>query len=55
LPADLFSFTGDASDSIIRAFLEKNNLPHITKPFDRETLLKMVGMLSGKQDTGNGA
>jgi PAS domain S-box-containing protein len=34
--------TGDTSDATTRDFLEQNKLPYITKPFDRETLLKKV-------------
>jgi PAS domain S-box-containing protein len=37
--------TGDTSDFTTRAFLEQNKLPYITKPFDRETLLKTVNRL----------
>jgi PAS domain S-box-containing protein len=46
--ADKFIFiTGDTSDTTTRAFLEQNKLSYITKPFDRETLLKKVNVLSG--------
>jgi hypothetical protein len=34
--------TGDTSDTNTREFLEQNKLSYITKPFDRETLLKRV-------------
>jgi FixJ family two-component response regulator len=54
LAGRIIFITGDASDPLVRAFLGKNSLPHISKPFDRETLLEKVGLLSGKQDTGNG-
>jgi PAS domain S-box-containing protein len=37
--------TGDTSDQVIRSFLEENNLPYITKPFDRDTLMKKVNGL----------
>jgi PAS domain S-box-containing protein len=40
---DKFIFiTGDTSDTQTRIFLEQNKLSHISKPFDRETLLKKV-------------
>jgi PAS domain S-box-containing protein len=34
--------TGDTSDAQTRVFLESNNLPFITKPFDKETLEQRV-------------
>jgi signal transduction histidine kinase len=37
--------TGDTSDANTRDFLEKNELLFITKPFDKETLLKKVNEL----------
>jgi PAS domain S-box-containing protein len=37
--------TGDTSDATTRAFLEQNKLPYISKPFDKETLLKKVNGL----------
>jgi signal transduction histidine kinase/DNA-binding response OmpR family regulator len=37
--------TGDTSDANTRDFLEQNQLPYITKPFDKETLIKQVNNL----------
>ncbi|MEI9478347.1 MAG: PAS domain S-box protein, partial [Deltaproteobacteria bacterium] len=37
--------TGDTSDESVRVFLEQKNLSYITKPFDKETLLKKVNGL----------
>jgi DNA-binding response OmpR family regulator len=37
--------TGDTSDATTRVFLEQNKLSYISKPFDRETLLKKVNGL----------
>jgi PAS domain S-box-containing protein len=37
--------TGDTSDAQTRVFLEQNNLPFITKPFDRDTLEQRVNGL----------
>ncbi len=45
LAGKLIFITGDTSDANTRDFLEKYDLPYITKPFDRETLLKKVNAL----------
>jgi len=37
--------TGDTSDETTRVFLEQNNLSYISKPFDRETMIKKVNSL----------
>ena len=34
--------TADASDDNTKAFLDRNELPYIVKPFDIKILLKMV-------------
>jgi DNA-binding response OmpR family regulator len=44
--ANKFIFiTGDTSDAQTREFLEQKKLTYITKPFDKETLLKKVNGL----------
>ena len=42
LASKVIFITGDTSDQNTRDFLEQNNLSYISKPFDRETLLKKV-------------